>query len=176
MPPQKSNKGLIIGLAVAGVLLVGGGVTTVLLVSGDDKPAENGTGTPPDVAAGSNAGSADAVVQTVIKAIDEKSSKDAVATLCDPSTKTPAFELDEAPATLTLKASVSGSVTETGNTARARLSIKATEAGKTRSNTIPMTLNLKKDGAKWCVSTASMGSGGSSSSSTSRSTSTRQTS
>jgi hypothetical protein len=160
---------------VAGVLLAGGGVTTFLLLSSDDKPAENGQGTPTDVAAGSDAGSADAVVQKVIKAIDDKSSKDAVATLCNPDTKTPAFELDEAPANLELKASVSGSVTESGDTARARLSIKATEAGKTRSNTIPMTLNLKKDGAKWCVTSASMGSGGGGSS-TPRSTSTRPTS
>jgi hypothetical protein len=174
MPPQKNNKGLIIGLAVAGVLLVGGGVTTVLLLTGDDKPADN-PGTPTEVASGSDTGSADAVVQSVIKAIDNKSTKEALATLCNPDTKTPAFELDEAPATVTLQASVSGSVTESGDTARARLSIKATETGKTRSNTIPMTLNLKKDGAKWCVSSASMGNTGSTSSST-RSTSTRPTS
>lgn len=95
MPPQKNNKGLIIGLAVAGVLLVGGGVTTVLLLTGDDKPADNGA--PTEVAASDNAGTADAVVQKVIKAIDDKDAAAATATLCDPATKTPAFQLDEAP-------------------------------------------------------------------------------
>jgi hypothetical protein len=170
MPPQKNNKGLIIGLAVAGVLLVGGGVTTVLLLTGDDKPAENGSGASADVAAASDDSTPNGVVQKVIKAIDAKDASAARSTLCDPNAKSAALQLDEAPATLTLKASLAGEVTETGDNARAKVDIKGTEAGKTRASNFTMSLVMKKDGSKWCVTTARMGStGGSGSSTTSRS-------
>jgi hypothetical protein len=168
MPPQKSNKGLIIGLAVAGVLLVGGGVTTVLLLTGDDKPAENNPGG--NIAAANDDSTPNGVVQKVIKAIDAKDATAARSTLCDPNAKSAALQLDEAPATLSLKASLSGEITESGDNARAKVDIKGTEAGKARASNYTMSLVLKKDGSKWCVTTARMGSsGGSGSSTTSRS-------
>lgn len=164
MPPQKSNKGLIVGLAIAGVLLVGGGVTTILLLSGDDKPDPVTVGGPsdPPTETGS-ADTAEAVVQKVVKAIDDKDSKSAMSTLCDPKTKTPAFELDEAAPEVTLKASVSGSVTESGSTARARVTVRVTEGTKNRNDIVPLTLNLRKNAGKWCVNNVLTSSSGSSS-------------
>ncbi|MEV6239553.1 hypothetical protein [Lentzea sp. NPDC051838] len=38
-PPKKSNTGLIIGVIVGVLVLVGGGVTAAVLLSGDDKPS-----------------------------------------------------------------------------------------------------------------------------------------
>lgn len=181
MPPQNNNskKGLVIGLAVGGVLLVGGAVTTILLLTGgDDEPTASGNGTtsaPAGSGNGGDTGSPEAVVERVIKAVDDKDAEAAHATLCDPDSKSPAFELNEAPATLKLQTSLSGQITETGSTAKARLSIKATEGGSTRSRTITMQLSLKKDAGKWCVSSVSMNSGTGSSSSPSRTTSTRPT-
>jgi hypothetical protein len=173
MPPKKKT-GLIVALAIAGVLLVGGGVTAVVLLTGDDKGSSGETGATGSTTKNGEAGSAEAVVQQVIKAIDDKDSQAAVATLCDPKTKSPAFELDEAPASVTLKASMSGGITEAQNSARAKLSIKVSESGTAKTTSVSMTLNLsEQQPGRWCVATATMGS--SSSSGTARPSSTRPT-
>ncbi|CAM4248682.1 hypothetical protein KIPE111705_46150 [Kibdelosporangium persicum] len=173
-PPEKNNKGLIIGLAVAGALLVGGGITTVLLLTGDDD--DKSTPAAQTTQAGPADGSTpEAVVNAVIKAVDDKDSDAATRMLCDPSKPSPAFELNKVPANVTLETSQTGKITESGSSATARLSIKVTEQGKSRPSTMPMLLNLKKDGDKWCVSRAQLGSGASSTTPSRRSTSTSTT-
>lgn len=159
-PPPRKKTGLIAGLAIGGVLLVGGGVTAVILLTGDDKPQQNGS-----IANAEPGGGGDGpqgVVQRVISAIDDKDTQAALATLCDSSVKSPAFELDKAPASVTLKASQAGEISETGDNARARLSIKVTEGASSKGSTVNMSLTLKKKDGKWCVSNASMGGTGTS--------------
>jgi hypothetical protein len=168
MPPQKSKNGLIIGLAIAGVLVVGGGITTVLLLTqdGDDKGSTPVAQTT-DAPKGDNA-TAQGVVDQVIKAVDNKDKDAATKTLCDPSKPNPAFELEKVPLNVTLKSSLVGEITETKDSARARLNIKVTEEGKSRPSTMPMSLTLKNEGGKWCVSRASLSGGSDGSTSTSR--------
>jgi hypothetical protein len=160
-PPPRKKTGLIAGLAIGGVLLVGGGVTAIILLTGDDKPQQNGSIADAKPGGGGE-GSAEDVVKRVISAIDDKDTQAALATLCDSSVKSPAFELDKAPASVTLKASQAGDITEQGDNARARLSIKVTEGASSKGSTVNMSLTLKKKDGKWCVSNASMGGTGTS--------------
>jgi hypothetical protein len=160
--PPKNRTPLIVGLSVLGVLLVGGVVTTVVLLNKGDSSA-GGSGST-STSAEPDTKSPEDVVAKVIAAIDEKDSSAAIATLCHGASKQPAFELDKVPSDVTLKASQSGKVTESKGTARARLSIAVTERSSSKPGSLSMTLNLKQDGDKWCVSNVAMGSGSTSSS------------
>jgi hypothetical protein len=170
-PPQKKT-GLLIGLAVAGVLVVGGGITTFALLSGDDKGSDNNPGTT-NVADATTAGTAEELVDRVIKAVGDRDSKAATALMCDPTRPGPATELDQVPPTATVKARRDTDIRHSGSSATAKLDLSVTQSGRTLlSSTLTLRMSEKQPG-KWCVDRASMDAG---SSTTRRPPSTRPTS
>nr|WP_198151849.1 hypothetical protein [Kibdelosporangium sp. MJ126-NF4]CEL20409.1 hypothetical protein [Kibdelosporangium sp. MJ126-NF4] len=174
-PPQKSKTGLIVGLAIAGVLVVGGGVTAIILLTGGDDEKPTPAAQTTQAGSGDDASSAQAVVDRVIKAVDNKDADAAKNTLCDPSKRNPAFQLNDVKPNVTLETSLDGKVRESSAGAVARLTIRATVAGRSGSETRPMMLTLKDNGGKWCVSNAELGSSPSGSSTARRPSSTTPT-
>ncbi|ONI84255.1 hypothetical protein ALI144C_16475 [Actinosynnema sp. ALI-1.44] len=174
-PPRKSKTGLIIGLVVAGVLVVGGGVTAIILLTGGDDSKSTPAAQTTQAGGGDDAGSPQAVVDRVIKAVDDKDADAATQTLCDPKKKSPAFELDKVKPSWTLKTSLNGKIRESSAGAFASLSIKVTETGRSSTNTLPLTLDMKEKDGKWCVSEAVLNPRASSGSTTRRPPSTSPT-
>lgn len=166
-PPQPPKRtGLIVGLVVAGVLVVGGGATAIVLLSNSSSSDSGSSAGPSDTPKDSP----DDLVNKVITAVEAKDAQAAQGLLCEPSSSSPAFELDKAPKDITIKATLTGKVTQTGTSANARVNLKVTEPTTSRSTTVPLTLRMAQKQGKWCVENATIGSssGGSSRPSTPR--------
>ncbi|GAB3884403.1 hypothetical protein GCM10029964_045370 [Kibdelosporangium lantanae] len=156
--PPKKKTGLLVGLAVAGVIVVGGGVTAIALLSGND--SDNNPGTT-NVADSSPAGTAEELVDRVITAIGNRDAKGAAALMCDPSRPGPATELDQMPPGAAVKARRDTDIRHSGSSATAKLDLFITQNGR---NVGLSTLTLKmteKQPGKWCVDRASMDAGAS---------------
>jgi hypothetical protein len=157
--PPKKKTGLLVGLAVAGVLVVGGGITTFALLSGDDNGSDNPGTT--NVADSSPAGTAEELVARAVKAIGERDVKAATALMCDPSRPGPAAELNQLPPGATIRARQDTEIRHSGASATAKLDLSVAQNGRTIGNSTLTLRMTEKPPGKWCVDRASMDSGAS---------------
>jgi hypothetical protein len=150
-PPKKKRTGLVLGLVAAVVVLVGGVTALVLLTGSDGK--DGGTAAP----AGGQAANAPAgkpaapttpanLAQLAIDSLNGRSAGQYATLVCTPPSQAEITSLQQQWTTATdLHGSVSGSPEITGATATVQVTV--TYNGKTQSSKIPM----KQQGQKWCI-------------------------
>jgi hypothetical protein len=151
-PPQKKT-GMLVALAVAGVVVVGGGITTVALLSGDSSSPDT-----TNLANGTTAGTAEELVTQAMKAIDAKDANAANALMCDPNRASITSELSKVPPDITIRSRQDTDTRHSGSTATAKLDLLVTRQNGSSAGA-PLTLTLRmteKQPGKWCVDRASM--------------------
>lgn len=170
--------GLIIGIIVAAVVVLGGGITGIVLASGSGHHANSsntsaGTGTPTPTdttdaggdtgstdTGGSGSGSYDSPDSLVNAYVDSVNSQSQPPSqiMCDTSsgggTQLPSG-MPSMPAGTSVSASAAGPATVNGDSATATVNM-AINMGGTQS-TVPMNLDMSNSGGGWCISNMNQG-------------------
>ncbi|TNC25430.1 Rv0361 family membrane protein [Amycolatopsis alkalitolerans] len=133
-PRPKKRTGLIAGIAVGAVVVVGGGVAALVLLTrsgGSEAPAP---------------GSPASVAQQAVAAFNSRDAQRYASLLCTTPSLTDVTKLQRQwTAASDLHGSMSGSPRISGSTATAQVSVSYN--GSTQSTTIPM----RQQGQKWCI-------------------------